>query len=263
MGCYLCVYDPQAVPAGKPRSRFFSHPRGEEIGTCARCSVAACHVHGARRAQFECAICEPGRATESVLLSQAEASPSAASAAALAHSVGAAAAGGGQDRVRRALELIDRHARERGREGGEEFLATSSSERRPNLLTNLAGVIRGQDAPLRGEEAELGLIPKVQRERRSGESPEDAVSIEEISAAVAATFGRAEAEFPHTDTAVEVVHGAVLLAMSTADARNPAHTPGSYPAELAEVEVLPPWSVTHPVLLDPVMWMVLTAYQLA
>lgn len=263
MGCYLCVYDPQAVPAGKPRGRFFSFPRGEEVGTCARCSVAACTAHGARRAQFECAICEPGRATESVLLSQAEASPSGGAAAALAHSVGAAAADGEQDRVRRALEIINQHARERGPERGDESLAAPSHERRPNLLTNLAGVIREQGAPLRGEEAELGLIPKVQRERRSGDIPQDAVSIEEISAAVAATFAGAEVNFSSTQTAVEVVHGAVLLAMSTADARNPSHPPGSYSTELNYVEVLPPWRVTHPVLLDPVMWMVLTAYQLA
>lgn len=260
MGCYLCIYDPRAIPAGKPRQRFFPSPKGEEVGTCARCSVAACAEHGARRAQFECAICEPGRATESVLLSQARESPSAGAAVALAHSVGAAVSDGSQARVRMALEIISKHALQRER--GEERLTAPSQERRPNLLANLAGVIRGQDVPLRGERAGLGLIPKVQPRRRADDIADDDISIEEISAVVAATFAGDEVDFPRTQTAVEIVHGAVLLAMSTADTRNPSLSPGSHSSELERVQVLPPWRVTHPVLLDPVMWMVLTAYQL-
>jgi hypothetical protein len=30
--------------------------------------------------------------------------------------------------------------------------------------------------------------------------------------------------------------------------------------EPGEVAVLPPWEVSHPVLLDPIMWLVATAY---
>jgi hypothetical protein len=261
MGCYLCIYEPLAVPAGHQLHRELSSPQtGEEIGICARCSVAACTAHGARHAQFECAICEPARAAESVMLPEARVSPAAGAATALAESVGATVAGEKQDRIRVALEIIrsDAHRREEGR----GFLVAPSHEREPNLVANLAGVIREQ-AFLPEDEAERNLIPKVQVEGASTGERVRHVSIEAISAAVAATFADADVAPPDTRSATDAVLGAVLLAMSIADARNPTLVPGSSAEEMEGVEIVAPWQVTHPVLLDPVMWMILTAYQLA
>jgi hypothetical protein len=54
------------------------------------------------------------------------------------------------------------------------------------------------------------------------------------------------------------VVGALLLAMTIAD--HPEMHDHADSVEPGEVAVLPPWEVSHPVLLDPIMWLVATAY---
>jgi hypothetical protein len=117
----------------------------------------------------------------------------------------------------------------------------------PNLVENLAGVIRQQ------VDMERGFIYNVQGRDDSG-----TLSIDRIAAAVRATF-RAVDLAELTPEVVVTVTGALALATRTADARSRASVSSRV---LGEPEISPPWAVTHPALLDPVLWMVGTAYQL-
>lgn len=84
------------------------------------------------------------------------------------------------------------------------------------------------------------------------------MQLDVIGASVAATF--ADGELRMDGASTTALTGALLAAMATADRQNYALGPLSHPEQVASIEVKPPWEVSHPVLLDPVMWMVATAY---
>jgi hypothetical protein len=250
VACYLCTYQqthvPQTVrplPAGTPVTT-------DELGTCNRCQVAACAAHGSRYGHFECAMCRSATATQQSVVASAGVSQAGGSgaSAAIARSVGRHAESE-FDRVERALQRIA-HDQERG----ATQLATLEFAGRygePNLVTNLAEairVVRGEDVPFIPVR-DLQTVSDLYEAENAG-----AISVEAIAGAVRDAF--ALEPIVITDDAVVVVTGALVLAMSVAD--NPG---GNVVVEPDEVPIRAPWQVTHPVLLDPVMWMVATAYQ--
>lgn len=67
--CYLCAYLRSESPQRSDRLPGNDWPWTEALGTCGRCSVWACGVHGTRygsgqSAAFECAICTPAQAVK-------------------------------------------------------------------------------------------------------------------------------------------------------------------------------------------------------
>jgi hypothetical protein len=82
---------------------------------------------------------------------------------------------------------------------------------------------------------------------------DEEVSADAIGAAVRATFS--DVGFDPQEDVVEVVTGALLSAMAVA---NVSPSLGGTPMVInpLEAEVTAPWNVAHPVLLDPVLWMI-------
>jgi len=126
----------------------------------------------------------------------------------------------------------------------------------PNLILNLGQVVRQV-----GVEADF--LPEVQYrpdfERETG--PElGGVSIDAVAAAVRETFMPQSLRIPPQGEVI--VTGALLLAMTVAD--HPAAVePHEAQVPAPQIQIRPPWEITHPVLLDPVMWLVATAYHVA
>jgi hypothetical protein len=87
------------------------------------------------------------------------------------------------------------------------------------------------------------------------EEPGGGVSVEAVGAVVRSTFADVAAVQPGAG-AVHVATGALLMAVVVADRANE----GGRVAP-AEVDVPPPWLVTNPPLVDPVIWLLDTAYQ--
>jgi hypothetical protein len=77
------------------------------------------------------------------------------------------------------------------------------------------------------------------------------IPLEVLSAAVREAFAEIDPVEPDaiTDDAVIVAAGALVMAVAV------AHEP-------AASAIPPPWEMTHPALLDPVIWALATAYQL-
>ena len=143
MSCYLCAYQktdrPQTVhplPATSP-----VQPR-EELGTCWKCSVAACGLHGTRYWQFECAICTPAVATiqafgapaRGELVPQDGGSP----AAVIARLVGQRADPEQRTGVAHALVQIDAHLSGMREWSTADRWAAPGDE--PNLVQNFRGI---------------------------------------------------------------------------------------------------------------------------
>ena len=264
MACYLCAYQRvqtpstvQPLPAGSPALA------SSELATCWRCSVWACSAHGTRYGQFECAMCTP--ATAIVHATAGGAPPTgpspgtgvAGAAVARARGAGYAASPQLHRRMHAALDQIaqdHRTARE---------LASSVQDPRgrrfapyvaePNLVSNLGDVIRRYDVD--------AVVPSVRGLRPAtdvgGQPFADGLSLDAISAAVWDVFGDAETLHVEED-AVWTTTGAYLLGVAVADAE--AGHRLVEPDALPDAAELPaPWEVSHPVLLDPALWMVGTA----
>jgi hypothetical protein len=265
LACYLCAYqlgiDPDArkeLPDGAPPWARYA------LGTCAICSVWACSRHGTRYGQFECAICTPASATKQALSPPSPGGEQGATnttAAAIAYAVGVQASEEMKQTVRSALGSISEHQRpDVSRVEALGYAAPRSGD--PDLLLNFSEVIRART----GEEGDF--LPGVSRGRLEAFGPggapgpweeEAAVSIDAVGAAVRDAFAGRPIEL--TGHAVEIVTGALLLSMAVANRpRTVAQGPGLVGAAL-EAEVARPWDITHPVLLDPVMWVVATAYE--
>lgn len=135
----------------------------------------------------------------------------------------------------------------------EEAMVETSG---PNLVADLAQAIRAEiDADLLPEVSEpVGVDEMWTREI-------GVLSVDAIAASARTALLRT-APVHVTEEDVIVVAGALLLAVSV------AHEPGSpgddaVQVAASELDIPKPWEMTHPVLLDPVMWAVATAYHLS
>jgi hypothetical protein len=141
----------------------------------------------------------------------------------------------------------------------------------PNLVTNLADAIRQREPTLSEQ-----VVPAV-RADRDGQTW-GVMSLDVIGGAVRERFAGvplAEPNIPAEaydlagpddraepdDPAVRIVAGALLLGYALADERTTARVrrDDGPPAWENITSLPPPWQVTHPILLDPVLWMLGTA----
>jgi len=241
MGCYLCAYLHSESP-NQPRSLPASSQADadEPLATCSICSVWACSSHGSRYQGFECAICVPALAVIQAVLPGAGPIP----ATTKAQQAGSQLTERVQNRARAALQHIltdGRHTYDYSY-GPPPFGANE-----PNLVTDLAAVVRQQ-------------VPEIDTQLRFDVGNYNfGLSIDEISATVRARFDGREFSSEVSEPAVVTVAGALLLAYRTADQRPQDRDQMAAEQALIEPPVAP-WHVSHPALLDPIMWMVGTAY---
>jgi hypothetical protein len=214
---------------------------GDPLGTCSRCSVWACSLHGVRYAKFECAMCTPAAA---VVATMATSSPEAAersSAASLAHQVGR-----GLPRIviERMTTAVNRIREDQTR--GREIVSVETSDARPNIVTDLATVL----------EEYAGLPRFFRTDTRGGE----VLSTEAIAAAVRDQFAEIEPRGTSYSTTVTVA-GAMMLGNGVAnrDFEQDRH----WLQQPVDLDAEPPWAARYPQLLDPVMWLIGTAYHLS
>jgi hypothetical protein len=265
MPCYLCAYQlsntPESrkdLPDNAPAWSWYA------LGTCCICNVWACALHGTRYGQFECAICTPAVATQHAL-GIADPPPDgrsdAAASTALAYEAGVNVSDTVQATVKAALEDIAGQER-RDVSRSEDLSLARPRSGDPDLLLNYAEVIRART----GEHGDFlpGVQPEWRESRKSMADgapqppgpPDSAVSIDAVGATVRHAFAGRSIEV--TDDGVVIVTGALLLSMAVANRPRPR------PADPELMDAVPevglPWEITHPVLLDPVMWVIATAY---
>ena len=255
MGCYLCAYLSGRTPA-TPRPLPPTSPvaTGDELGTCWKCSISACAAHASRYGRYECAICTPAAAAEMALGAAprlpAGAPNTQASAVRVARLVGENSSSNQKQRVRQAIDRLREDQSRPYIEGLDPF-----GNEEPNLIWNLAGVIR-EEAP------DLQFVPKVRdydwedvTGQAQGELSVDAIAATARERLLGADIG-AQLRPSTTDT----VTGALLLAVTVAD--QAATGPGDRGSvDPSSIDVRAPWAMTHPALLDPVMWPIAVAYR--
>ena len=259
MACYLCAYKskkrpryPSPLDPDSPVSRYLA------LGTCARCSVWACSEHGARRGRFRCAICEPAAAVETELGAGGADDPGKGASIEVARAIGERAS---TEQRYRAEEAISRVASAAGAVAGagagEAVAYEQVDDREGNLVNDLAGVIRSRMGSV-GRETEF-IAPM--QDLGEAEPPPvqgmELISIEAVSAEVARRFEGVEVSAGGVSSSV--VTGALVLAISVADDGAPDLGLDADSAAVESVELKAPWEVSHPVLLDPVIWMLATA----
>lgn len=238
MACYLCAY----LRTDRPRTRSplpAASPVApdEPLGSCHKCNVLACSRHATRYSWFECAMCTPATAVAGALTGTGAGGP----AAAQAHLVGSLGPG---ELVAAAGRAVDLLAEQGSRPGPVDARLAVRGAGAPNLVTNLAEAIRAAAPAARAERAAVAAPPTA-----------PGVDYDAIGAAVRVQFAerhlRAADEFSAT-----VVAGAMIMAWDLADA--------SFAEQRAagqQLAVRPPWELTDPALLDPVLWMVGTAVE--
>jgi hypothetical protein len=211
------------------------------VGTCNKCNVWACSRHGTRYSWFECAMCTPAIAAKSAITGTGGGQP----ALARAQWVGARAHPGIRQAAGVALEQLAADHRRLADQGQQARLATFAAPGGPpNLITNLSQAIRGAIA----QQAERALTEPSPR-------ADPSVSYDAIGAAVREQLAGLPV-LPPTDLSVTVLAGALVMAYRLADdTTQPARSDGTR-------GLPPPWQVSHPALLDPILWMVGTAYHL-
>jgi hypothetical protein len=250
MSCYLCAYKKpdkprshQPLPAGSPAGAY------DDLATCAKCSVWACSNHGTRYGRFQCAICTPAAAAAAGMTAGA----TAGAASSLAYLTGVNGDAGLRVQVHAAVARVA--ADSRLRQDVEPQWLSRPRTGTANLVTNLADEIREQEGGL-----EQGFLPAIREDEYW--PPYGAVSIDAIGGAVREQFAGAELRRPEepSDAAIATVTGALLLGYALADDRVTVlndEFPVEWPQRVVSLE--PPWQVSHPLLLDPVLWMLGTA----
>lgn len=250
MSCYLCAYkraetarSHHPLPAGSPAGA------NDDLAGCWKCNVWACSGHGTRYGKFECAICTPATAATHALV----ATPVTGAAAARGYGIGDRGSTALRDRVALAVGSVVRDSRQ-AQDADARALAVPRTGT-PNLVTNLADAIRQRQTSL-----SEGRVPAVQAD---GDGPSWGVmSLDVIGGAVREQFAGVPLAEPN-DPAVTIATGALLLGYALADDPTTARVRRDYgpPAWHNIVGLPPPWQVTHPILLDPVLWMLGTALQ--
>lgn len=263
VSCYLCAYQktqtpetPEPLPATAPTTAT------DALGSCWKCSVWACSLHGTRYGQFTCAMCLYAAAAVSALTSGrgAPAPPDRGGdgggiARSLVHLTGLAASESIRNQVQHALSRIGAdHARLR-RPG--EPRPDLFDDAQPNLISDLpGGISRSQHPP-------DAVLPPVRglsiSEPASSGTRSEAVSIEAVGVQVRDTFA-AIPELELDDASVLDVAGALILSLSLADTDTANEIAMRGFSELEASQLPAPWAVSHPVLIDPVMWLVATAF---
>jgi hypothetical protein len=261
-GCYICAYKPTARPREQhPLTAGSSVGPNDPLASCKTCSGWVCSVHGSRYSAFECALCNAGKAAQEALAP--DGGPRKAAAAAFARDAGRWASDSDLEQARRVVGLIQAEQRKGSR--SEEHREFIDGDPTGNLVYGLATVLR-ESLPddvakeFDGETRLFWQIPKVQGAEQFAASPKGefgGISVDAVGATVAAVFSEVEIS-PRPD-AERVIYGAALLALSLADEDTATRLSESGPE--GEIQIKAPWEVSHPVLLDPVMWMVLTAYR--
>jgi hypothetical protein len=193
----------------------------------------------------------------------------------VAYLAGAHATQAFEDQVQAALELVvvDGRRQSAGPEDIRSLVVPGAGE--PNLVTNLAEVIRRSGGPqafvpaVRATRWEAGsMVAMLDEAGPAGAVPAGAVSIDAIAGSVREVFAASSEFMDLAPDAARIAAGSLLLAYSLADetvaARRGGQSPVEEPAYRPWVEdSLPaPWEVSHPVLLDPVIWMLGTACRL-
>jgi hypothetical protein len=245
VACYLCAYksgktpeSPQPLPDGSAAAPT------DELGACARCGVFACSIHSSRPSLFKCAICLPAE-----VVTRALAPPALGGAIGLrpdsgpisqAELIGQWAGGGPASplnvRLRNALQRIQQ---DQQAAVGSGWVSRFSGE--PNLVINFPDFV-GRDV--------------FQIRAFSGPA---APTLDVLSIGDAIRDGFA---VPNTrdleESEVTAVLGAMAMAYDVADEESRLPTPDQSSWRLDT----PPWAITHPVLLDPSIWLVVAAYYL-
>jgi hypothetical protein len=236
MSCFLCAYGRNRTPK-TPDTPGSLTPPPEALGSCWRCSVQACTKHGARVGQFTCAICEGADVVQSTI------APDSVPATAIsggpipkARAAGEAAPAELRETVSQALGLIAEAGWQSPSHADRLDLALPGAGP-PNLVFNLSESIRELVAADRPDPA----APGEGRENLEG------VSVDAVGGVVRELF--AEREIVVTDASAAIVSGALLIAVQVAHESD----------DPVGAALLPPWEMSDPVLLDPVMWMVSTA----
>ena len=206
----------------------------------------ACSTHGTRYGKFECAICTPAVAATSALV----ATPVGGSAVARAYSVGISSSNRLRSLVGSAVNAV---MEDSGR--AEYFDPRAIAAPRtgaPNLVINLADEIRAHERAL-----DQGLVAATQADGNG--QGQGITSIDAIGGAVREQFAGTTLAEPNDD-AVIIVTGALLLGYAMADDATEALRTDDGQGGWSNIESLPaPWEVTHPILLDPALWMLGTA----
>jgi hypothetical protein len=238
MSCFLCAYGRKRTPKTPDKIEGVTPPPPPEtLGTCWRCSVHACSAHGSRPGQFVCAICEGADVVQATISPDADAlSVTAAATIPKAAVRGQEAPARLVGTVEQALELLTRAGRLRP--SHEERLALAfPGEGVSDLVLNLSEAIREVAAVRRAAfSAPVSGLDRL---------PEGLVDT--VGGAVRERFAGREIVIP--PAAALIVTGALVLAVEVADDSE----------DPFEAALRPPWELSDPLLLDPVMWMVSTA----
>jgi hypothetical protein len=202
-------------------------------------------MHGSLYGKFKCAMCESAAAGEQAITA---ADGGDGPDVAQARLVGYAASEFQRERAEAGLRRIaNDHGRMPLAQREDELRGQGRDQ--PNLVADLADAIR-REAPDKG-------FPRVDRQTfDSTERPEEgAVSLDAIAAVVRLTFTAIQ-PMPPSDGSIIVATGALLMGIVVADQSDGENER----IDPREVNVLPPWEVKHPALLDPVIWLLATAY---
>jgi hypothetical protein len=241
MSCYLCAYQrteqtERSLPLPDGSLAASSGP----IGTCARCSVWACSMHGVRYAKFECAMCTPATAVVATMTTPQPEAVERSPAASLTYQFGRRLP---RPVIQRTGAAVDRIREDQFR--AREISSIEPRDPRPNLVMDLATVIE--------EYARGPRFLRTEDDARGGEI----LSTEAIAAAVRDQFADLELQDITYPTTVAVA-GAMMLATGVAnrDFEGDRH----WLQQPVDSDFAPPWAARHPKLLDPVMWLIGTAY---
>jgi hypothetical protein len=259
--CHVCAYKPWERPfEPEPLPQGSAVGMHDPLATCKNCGGLFCSVHGTCYSMFECAVCKPGKAVYESLVPGG--GPQHVAAAEHMRDLALMISPDGSRRARSVIERIQ--SEQEARPSAAERRQVAGEQPAPSLLDGLATVIRkSMSDSVEGfgsaEARQFRWVPKAHDAERSDsfDAGRFGISIDAIGATVAATFADAEID-PRPDADL-IIHGAALVALAVADegvAEQMSHfEPGG------EIAVKPPWKATHPALLDPIMWMILTAYQ--
>ena len=250
MACYLCAYQQTQTPK-RPRPLPRSGPANPNraLGMCCKCCVLACAAHGARYARFECAMCNAASAAKQALLqppATVPPDPGTQAAVASARLVGQEADENQRQRVTAALVRISKDLRRGSAPKSLEFDAA------PNLVFDLDALIQRRTRAKNVAAVHEGWAVAAE------EGGQQYLSIPAVAGAVRGLFEGAEPREVDDDTVI-IATGALLFAMTIADEPDADEAGGEQVAS-SDIAVKPPWDVTHPILLDPVIWLLATAY---
>ena len=250
MNCYICAYKGSnaygsALPSGSPAAAT------DVLGACYSCFVLACSSHASRAGQYQCVICQhtaalifassppptTGASVGGPTSTLRAARPAGAAAAAEAYLRGRQSPEFATQAMSRALQRLqgDAHqARERS-VVAETVLPSAEATDEPNIIANFPEAVS----------------VACQRQGIRSEMPQGAggLSLEAIGAAARETFFPVGTDPSFGPNFEQIALGALIGALSVAD--DQPITPHRLPS---------PWEVAHPELLDPVMWLLGTAY---